>query len=358
MSTLVALLAWVLPRARQQALGRAERMTGDVADLAMVARLTHNAVALTDEHGQVRWSNPAFQDLAGCSEYGLIGRGLADALCLDREANRAAGDALRRALERGDAFDGEIVLPDIEAGMLHTQVELRRGGLHCEVLLRMLGEGGELISPMRFMPSAERYQLVSQIDRWVLKHVLDALRGLDLAAIERVAINISGQSVADLEFREFAGRAIRDSGVPPSMLAFEITETAAVTNLERASRFIDDCRELGVQIALDDFGAGAASFGYLKELKADVLKIDGQFVKDLLSSPLDESAVRCFTDVARVLGMKTVAEHVEDAATSSRLYEMGVNMAQGYYHHRPVKLSSVLPAPRARTGGLSRAASA
>lgn len=219
-----------------------------------------------------------------------------------------------------------------------------RTGLHCEVLLRLVGEDGRLVAPGAFMPSAERYQLASRIDRWVLQRVLGMLSTRVLEGVGRVAVNLSGQSVGDSEFHRFARRAIAESGVRPDVLALEITETAAITNLAQAGRFIADMRALGVQVMLDDFGAGASSFGYLKQLQVDVIKIDGQFVKGLLASPLDESAVRCFADVARVLGLQTVAEHVEDAATAERLSALGIGLGQGYHFHKPEDFARVLDA--------------
>lgn len=215
-------------------------------------------------------------------------------------------------------------------------------GLRCEVLLRMQDGRGGVISPIQFIPTAERYQLASRIDRWVLHAVLDQLRRSDTGRLVRVNINLSGQSVGDRQFHRHACRAIEDSGVDPHLLCVEITETAAVTNLADASVFMTELRQIGVKIALDDFGSGASSFGYLKQLPVDVIKIDGQFVRGLRTSALDEAAVRCFADVARILGIKTVAEQVEDAATAAALRRLDVQFAQGYFHHRPEPLERLL----------------
>lgn len=165
---------------------------------------------------------------------------------------------------------------------------------------------------------------------------------MDLSGVERIAMNLSGQSVGDSQFHRFAHNTIVESGVAPDKFALEITETSAITNLAQARRFVDDMRALGVQVALDDFGAGASSFGYLRQLRVDVLKIDGQFVRGLLNSPLDESAVRCFVDIAGVLGLETVAEHLENAEVAARLAAMGVRHAQGYHFHKPESLDVVL----------------
>ena len=129
-------------------------------------------------------------------------------------------------------------------------------------------------------------------------------------------------------------------------LCFEITETAAVTNLVDAALFVDQVRALGISIALDDFGAGASSFGYLKRLRVDYLKIDGQFIKDLLDDPLDDVAVRCFVDVAKVMGIQTVAEYVDKAPVLERVKELGITYAQGFFLHKPEPIERLLEMPQ------------
>lgn len=155
-------------------------------------------------------------------------------------------------------------------------------------------------------------------------------------AIDSLSVNLSGQSVGDRAFHAWALALFAAAGAATcSRLCLEITETAAVTNLADAAIFIGHVRAVGVKVALDDFGAGASSFGYLKALPVDYLKIDGQFIRTLLSNPLDEAAVRCFADVARLMGLETVAEFVESPEVLERLKEMGVDYAQGYLEHRP-----------------------
>lgn len=214
--------------------------------------------------------------------------------------------------------------------------------IDCEVLLRLPAGDGTMHAPGLFIPAAERYQLASRIDRWVLREVLRVLETTPGAALGRVGINLSGQSIGDRAFHRFALDAIRAAAVPPERLCIEVTETAVVTNLADAARFIDELHALGVQVALDDFGAGSASFSYLRSLKVDVLKIDGQFVRGMLQGDLESAALRSFVDVARVLGLATVAEHVEDAAVAARLVELGVGFGQGYYFHRPEPLADLL----------------
>ena len=217
-------------------------------------------------------------------------------------------------------------------------------GVHAEVLLRMTQEGGTLVAPGAFLPAAERFHLASRIDRWVLRHVVDWMAALaDPSRIELLSVNLSGQSVGDRSFHRWALELLAKAG--PQLcgaLCLEITETAAVTNIADAAVFIDQVRSCGVKVALDDFGAGAASFGYLKTLRVDMLKIDGQFVRDLVDDPLDEVAVRCFADVAKVMNLTTVAEFVDKPAVLERLHAMGVDFAQGYLLHEPAPIGELI----------------
>ncbi len=216
-------------------------------------------------------------------------------------------------------------------------------GLHCELLLRLREPDGTLVTPAAFLPAAERFHLASRIDRWVLRHAIARLQRVpELGTVSSVAINLSGQSIGDRAFHRFAESAIRGAGFDTSKLCFEITETAAITNLADATVFIEEMRRLGVRIALDDFGAGASSFGYLKVLPVDQIKIDGQFVRDLVDDPLDAAAVRCFQDVARVVGVRTVAEWVERQDVLDRLREIGVDYAQGIMLHAPQSFCDLL----------------
>ena len=203
-----------------------------------------------------------------------------------------------------------------------------RVGLHAEVLIRLRDSAGPLILPGAFLPAAERFHLATRIDRWVLRHTLAHLAALpDLAAVDMLCINLSGQSIGDRAFHRHALDALTAAG--PTVcrrICLEITETAAVTNMADAAVFIEQARALGTRVALDDFGAGASSFGYLKSLTVDLLKIDGQFIRDLVDDPLDDAAVRCFVDVAGVLGVKTVAEFVDRPEVLQRVREIGSRM--------------------------------
>ena len=217
-------------------------------------------------------------------------------------------------------------------------------GLHAEVLVRMNDGSGALVLPEAFLPAAERFHLASRIDRWVLRHALDHLAAVpDLAAVHTLCINLSGQSIGDRAFHRQAIELLTAAG--PAVcrrLCLEITETAAVTNMADAAVFIDQAHGLGIRIALDDFGAGASSFGYLKTLPVDLLKIDGQFIRNLINDPLHVAAVRCFVEVARVVGVKTVAEFVDKPEILARVREIGIDFAQGYWLHRPEPINQVL----------------
>lgn len=217
------------------------------------------------------------------------------------------------------------------------------GLLNAEILLRKVTRDGELVSPGYFLQAAERFNLASRIDKWVLSHAVDFLLTIkNLETIGVVCINLSGQSVGDSAFQDTAFALFDRAGhALCQKICIEITETAAITNLQAAKQFISRAKALGLHIALDDFGAGNASFGYLKSLTIDKLKIDGQFISDLLVDELDQATVRCFIDVARVLKIKTVAEFVDNDAVLARIQEMGVDYAQGYYLHRPEPIEIV-----------------
>ena len=225
-------------------------------------------------------------------------------------------------------------------------------GVHAEVLLRLIDSDGSVVQPGAFLPAAERFHFASRIDRWVLRHAIDALLSLpNLSTVDTLCVNLSGQSIGDRAFHRQALDVLSEAGSEICRrLCLEITETAAVTNMADASVFIDQVRALGVRIALDDFGAGASSFSYLKNLNVDLLKIDGQFIRDLIDDPLDDAAVRCFVDVARVVGVKTVAEFVDRVEVLDRVREIGVDFAQGFLLHRPEPIEAVLGCQPAQAG--------
>ncbi len=233
---------------------------------------------------------------------------------------------------------------------LHAQrlvsLDSENEGIHAEVLVRMRDEDGATILPGAFFPAAERFHLASRIDRWVLRHAVTWLvnRPANLFNnIEMLCINLSGQSVGDRAFHSYAYEIFNHlDKTTCSKICLEITETAAITNLTDASLFVEQVSDLGVLVALDDFGAGASSFDYLKKLPIDILKIDGQFIQDLIDEPLDEAAVRCFVEVANIINLKTVAEFVDSPEVLNRVKELGIDFAQGFLLHQPEAIDDAI----------------
>src|SRR3954447_19782511 len=209
-----------------------------------------------------------------------------------------------------------------------------------ELLLRLEGDDGELIPPAVFIPTAERFGMIQEIDMWVVKKAIHLLheqrhRQDDM----RLEVNVSGKSMGDSQIPDMVEEEIAATGIDPSRLVFEITETAAIANMEQARAFADRLTSLGCRFALDDFGAGFSSFYYLKYLPLNYLKIDGDFIKSLTSSVTDQLVVQSMVDIARGMGMKTVAEFVEHPETAAMLLEKGVDYAQGYSHGRPRRVN-------------------
>ncbi|MGQ0384278.1 MAG: putative bifunctional diguanylate cyclase/phosphodiesterase [Gammaproteobacteria bacterium] len=220
-----------------------------------------------------------------------------------------------------------------------------RGEPRFEMLLRMVAEDGELLPPEKFLSAAERYQMLPDVDRWVVKNSLAALASCS-GVLEgrgiRFSLNISGPSIASEEFLEFLECSVRESGVPPETLCFELTETSAVSNLQRADRLMQRLRAMGCTFALDDFGTGLSSLAYLRALPVSVLKIDGAFVRDTGDNQRTESMVRAIAQLAHTMGMETVAEYVETDALRERMTALGVDFGQGFAIGRPVPLADVL----------------
>ncbi len=213
---------------------------------------------------------------------------------------------------------------------------------HCEILLRILSETGELLSPAAFIPIAEKYNIMTEIDRWVLSHVLDWVVDHQHAyETPRLLINLSGMSFIDEEFSDFVVQQLQMRDIDPQRLSFEITETAAVDNMEKANEFIDRIRKIGCSFALDDFGSGFSTFAYLKELPIDYLKIDGSLVKNLATDNIDREMVRAINEIGHTVGAHTIAEFVEDDETLQELRTMGVDYAQGYGLSKPQALTEL-----------------
>src|SRR5579883_3136514 len=214
------------------------------------------------------------------------------------------------------------------------------GGPAMEVLVRLQDENGHQIAPAEFVRAAERYRLMGLVDRWVVQTTLAALgRGAIPVPSDRcVAINVSGQTLADSQFLEFVVECLDSTGVLPSQVCFEISETAVVANLEHARRFVGVLHGIGCQFALDDFGSGVGSFSNLKSLPMDYLKIDGSFIRNLARDSVNQAMVTAMIKLARTLNFKVIAEQVEDSAALDAARRMGVDFVQGYAIARPLPL--------------------
>ncbi len=210
-------------------------------------------------------------------------------------------------------------------------------GLHFEVLLRLVDKAGRIILPGDFVPAAERYDLAVRIDRWVIEHTFRWLaeQPAVIDSLELCAINLSGHSLSDHLFEAHVLRQLQATGIPGEKICFEITETAAIANLNDATRFITTLKTHGCHFALDDFGSGLSSFAYLKNLPVDFLKIDGMFVKDMIDDPIDHAMVRSINEIGQLMGKQTIAEYAENKAIIKQLRAIGVNFAQGFGVSRP-----------------------
>jgi len=254
----------------------------------------------------------------------------------DRHAGMTARlswvDRIREALA-GDRF------------VLHAQPILGLNGdgvARHELLLRMKAENGELIPPGSFLFVAERFGLIGQIDRWVLSRAIALLAEQQRTGHRPVLdVNLSAKSIADPELPDLIAAELAATGADPAGLVFEVTETAAILNVEHGRVFAERLHELGCGIALDDFGAGFASFYYLKHLEFDHLKIDGEFVKELTSSTTNQLVVQSVVAIARGLGKQTTAEFVGDHETLELLRHYGVDYAQGFYIAEPAPLEAI-----------------
>lgn len=214
---------------------------------------------------------------------------------------------------------------------------LANRGDHYELLVRMRSPDGVLVSPDKFLPLAERYDLCKRVDQCVVETAINwfVANPDELEQLEMCAINLSGQSIGSTSFREFIIEKLQSTGFPGEKLCFEITETAAVTHMGTAIDIITRLQDIGCKFALDDFGSGLSSFGYLKELPVDFIKIDGSFVRDMVDDHISMATVKSISDIAKALGKKTVAEFVESGAIADALKGIGVDYAQGYHFGRP-----------------------
>jgi diguanylate cyclase (GGDEF)-like protein len=298
-------------------------------------------VVLVDEHTPDRESAMSQADVAMYSAK-ENGRGRVHVYDKsDKKLSRLHDDMdwvhrINKALAADDfSLVTERILPLVD--------EANRTTIYNEILVRMHYKG-EVLRPGQFMPAAERFGLMPQIDRWVIKTVFDYLqRNSELNSRDVMySINISGQSLCQESFLDFVYLGLRRANINPKIICFEITETVAITNFSAVTRFIHSVHELGGKFALDDFGTGMSSFGYLQELPVDFVKIDGLFVHDMDKNPVHEAMVRSINDISHVLGKRTIAEFVERKVVLEQLQAMGVDYAQGYLHGYPTELVDIV----------------
>ena len=216
-----------------------------------------------------------------------------------------------------------------------------------ELLLRLNDDSGNSVPPDKFLTAAERYQVAPAIDRWVVRRVIESLREAAPRLEQQqacFAVNISGQSLGDADFASFMEGALREAGLPLSLLSFEVTETAAVANIVRAEALIRRLRDFGCAVALDDFGRGLSSLTYLRTLPVTHLKIDGSFVRDVVSDERSQAMMSAIVQLARAMKLETVAECVESEAIRQTVRTLGVAYGQGFSIGRPIPLEKVLGA--------------
>jgi diguanylate cyclase (GGDEF)-like protein/PAS domain S-box-containing protein len=320
---------------------------------------------------EFRWEDQRFRLGAhvGLARIDARSEGLVDVLRaadLACDSARAVGPNAIQVFAADDAGmrhrRGEIDwIQRVKQALEHSRFELhaqtiqplaaRDAELLHEILLRLRDASGELVEPARFIPSVERYELGPLLDRWVLERALSALREAPAAALEGQCfnINLSGQTLGDNEFLAFVLERIETAGVPGEHLCFEITETAAIADLARARRLMEGLRAQGCRFALDDFGSGLSSLTYLKHLPVEFLKIDGAFIRNLLSDPTDRALVESINQIGHVMGMRTIAEHVVGEETRELLRALGVDYIQGEAVAPPRPLGQVLAEAEADT---------
>ncbi len=315
-----------------------------------------------------KWDDKIF-DVSGSIGLVMIDRmsgSLSEVLSAADLACYAAKDSGRNVVHVYRVDDEEIAekyrqmqwLPRIRDALKHNEFELAIQSVASlsndtspriiyEFLLRWPQDDGSMISPGQFIPTAERYDLMCDLDGWVIENALAVVgqlkTELQYPADQMYTINLSGQSVCDPALANFIIGILRRFEVNPQCICFEVTETVAIANFSIAIEFINRLRGQGCRFALDDFGSGLSSFSYLKQLPLDFLKIDGFFIRDMLDDPVDLAMVRTIYDVAKVLKLQTIAEWVEDEETLDTLKSIGINYAQGFHISRPAMVAELLP---------------
>jgi EAL domain-containing protein (putative c-di-GMP-specific phosphodiesterase class I) len=213
---------------------------------------------------------------------------------------------------------------------------------YVEIFVRMIDRDGNIAPPALFLGAAERYQIMPDIDRWVVEHTFEAIQQGLIARghYDTCFINLSGQSLTDPDFLDFVMQLFSKYSVSPQQICFELTETAAIHNLAEAIQFFTILRKKGCRFALDDFGSGLSSFAYLKSLPVDYIKIDGQFIRDIGKNPVDRAMVISINNIGHALQIETIGEYVESEEIYNIVKELGLDFVQGYHLDRPHALRS------------------
>ncbi|MFV0278951.1 MAG: putative bifunctional diguanylate cyclase/phosphodiesterase, partial [Parahaliea sp.] len=336
----------------------------DIRSARILAERMREHIARLEFH----WEERLFR--IGASVGGImIDHETADVSWLMKQADAACYTAKDGGRNRVHIFEGEDLATQRRQGEIRWAQRLQEalendefvlfsqpilplkkacGHARYEVLLRLQHRSNNsLITPDVFLPAAERYGLSKKIDRWVVSNLVSRLKaGVLEANHSHYWVNLSGISLSDASFMDFLEQTIARASLPRGCVNFEITETAVISNLEAMTRYMQRMNDLGCAFALDDFGTGVSSFGYLKNLPVEFLKIDGMFVRDILDDPVDQIFVKSVIDIAQVMGIQTIAEFVESHAIAQRLAELGADYGQGYALGRPTWLTANTERPR------------
>jgi diguanylate cyclase (GGDEF)-like protein len=330
-----------------------------------------DAIACADRVRDTLRTSPTVYEGREIELLASIGIAMMPAAVQDAEtALNTAEVASRSAKARGG--DQSVVFDDLDASVMRRREDLNQVGrlqaalldnrfvlygqqivpLHgddnrprFEILLRMLDEKGNILAPDRFLSAAERYQMMSSIDRWVFRETTRMLSETENQleiSLASFSVNVSTQSMMDDEFTNFVEQRIVDSGIAADTFCFEITETSVMRNLQRAQQLLHRLQKLGCRLALDDFGTGQCSFAYLKDIPVQYIKIDGTFVRDIVDNPLSLAIVESVGKIANVINAHTVAEYVENDSILECLREAGIDFAQGYRIGKPRPLAGIL----------------
>jgi diguanylate cyclase (GGDEF)-like protein/PAS domain S-box-containing protein len=324
------------------AMAKAEEIAGAIADQVRVvgpdfsARVTASIGVAVGDSDKVTTTTLMMQADIAMYEAKDAGRNGSRLFSPDEDTHMSRGVNWAGRIQ--DALDRDAI--ELFAQPI---VDLTGGTIpHFELFIRLRDVEGQIVGPGSFLPVAERYDLIQEIDRWVVRKATRTLADLGADSHQlRISVNLSGRTVGDPRLSSFLQEQLEETGVDPSSLIFEVTETSAIGNITRAQEFAARLSEFGCGFALDDFGTGFASFYYLKHIASDYVKIDGEFIRHLSTDPVNQLLVRALVQISRGMGKKTVAEHVEDRQALTLLRGYGVDFAQGYLLGEPRSIEEI-----------------